>query len=118
MDTGYSHEVDICVELGDCFDRGCSDGDDGVPEEAATDEDHLDVDVVDELEGDGRTVGDDGCFEVQRDVSCDLSCGCASVEDYNLSWPDHLCSCAADGYFAFRGDSFAFGEICSGGGGR
>ena len=117
MDAGYSHEEDVCVDLCDGLDCGGSDGDDGVAEEASSDEDDFNVLVVDELEGDGWAVGDDGGFEVEGDVSGDLSGGGAAVEDYDLAWLNHLCCCAADGYFPFGSDVLALGEICDGGGG-
>ena len=87
-------------------------------EEASPDEDDFDILVVDEFESDGGAVGDDGGFEVEWDVPRDLSGGGAAVEDYDLAWLNHLCCCAADGYFALGSDSFAAGKICDGGRGR
>jgi len=117
MDAGDSHEEGVRVDLSDGLNRGGSDGDDGVAEETSSDEDDLDVLVVDEFEGDGWAVGDDGGIEVERDVSRDLPGGGAAVEDYDLAWLNHLCCCAADRYFAFGGDVFAHCEVCDGGGG-
>ena len=111
----YSHEEDVCMDVSDCLHRGCADSDDGVSEEAASDEDYFDVEVVDEFQSNGGTVCDDGRFEVQRYVPRELPCRCASIEDHDLSGLDHLCRCTTDRHFTFGSNSFPPGKVCDGG---
>ena len=117
MNAGYAHEIRVGMDAADGLDRRRANGNDGVLEQLATDQDHFYISILEQLQGYGWAVGDDGGFEVVWDVPGDLSGGGAAVEDYDLAWLNHLCCCAADGYFPFGSDVLALGEICDSRGG-
>ena len=94
------HEVaDVGLDAADCFNCGSADGNDGMLEETAADEDYLNSGMIDELDGDGGTMRHDSCLEFGWETSRDLYRRCASIKDDNLgrlnhrSWrrtPNHL----------------------------
>src|SRR5215469_16140194 len=97
MDAGDSHEVGVGVNLSDRFDGGGANGDDGVFEEAAADEDDFGVGVVDEFEPNRRAMSDDRRLQLERQMPGDLPGGGATVEDDYLAGLDHVGSSATDG---------------------
>ena len=106
-----AHEVGVGVDAADVFDGGCTDGDDGVLEEPAANEDHVDVAMRDQFHRDGGAVGDDGRLKLRCEVARDLNRGGAAVEDDDLAGLHHGCGGAADALFLFGGEIKACGEI-------
>ena len=111
VDAGHAHEVRFGADAADGIDRGCADGDDGMLEQPAAEQDDFDRRMFDERDGDRRTVRDDRCAQIVRQVLCDLQRRRAAVEYHDLAAADQLRRRATDCDFAFGGDLLADREI-------
>ena len=111
VDAGHAHEVQIGANARDGFDRRSADGDDGVLEQSAAEQDDFDRGMLDQRDGDRRAVRDDGGAQVVRQMSRDLQRRRAAIENHDLAALDQLRGRTTDRDFRIGRDLLAAGEI-------
>ena len=70
--------------------------------------------MIDELDGDGRTMRHYGCLEFGWETSRDLYRRCASIKDDNLGRLNHSGGCAPNHLFLVSGDIETGCEVAHG----
>lgn len=114
MNAGDAHEVGVGADAADALNGRSADGDDGVLEELAADEDDFDAGVLNEFNGDGGAVRDNRGTEIGHKMARDLN-GCGpAIEDDDLTGANHGGSGPADDLLLVSCDVEAEGEIAQG----
>src|ERR1700733_6126680 len=102
MNAGYAHEIRVGMDAADGLDRRRANGNDGVLEQLATDQDHFYISILEQLQGYGWAVGDYSGSKFRGKMARNLYRGCSSVKDNYLTRLHHCGRRFTDHFFLVR----------------